>query len=143
MCIRDSPYDVTIDAGNVGGPSAGLMFSLAVYDEITEGSLTGGRSLAGTGTISGAGDVGGIGGITQKMYAASEADAELFLAPQSNCDEVVDNTPADLVVVPVATFDAALEAVEMVSGAGAEADLAGLDLPTCAAVLEDQAEQTG
>ena len=141
--VYDNPYDVTIDAGNVGGPSAGLMFSLAVYDEITEGSLTGGRSVAGTGTISGAGDVGGIGGITQKMYAASEADAELFLAPQSNCDEVVDNTPADLVVVPVASFDAALEAVGTVTSADADADLAALDLPTCQAVLEDEAEQTG
>lgn len=139
--VYDNPYDVTIDAGNVGGPSAGLMFSLAVYDEITPGSLTGGRSVAGTGTITGSGDVGGIGGITQKMYAAAEADAQLFLAPQSNCDEVVDNTPGDLTVVPVATFDDALEAIETVSSAGEE-DLSGLELPTCAEVVEDEAERT-
>src|SRR5699024_5760647 len=66
----DMPYEVTISAGNVGGPSAGLMFSLAIYDRITPGALTGGMSVAGTGTISGLGHVGPISGIRQKMYAA-------------------------------------------------------------------------
>ncbi|WP_298890354.1 PDZ domain-containing protein [uncultured Serinicoccus sp.] len=140
--VYDNPYEVTIDAGNVGGPSAGLMFSLAVYDEITPGALTGGRSIAGTGTITGDGTVGGIGGITQKMYAAREADAEVFLAPSDNCTEVVESDPGGITVVPVGTFDDALAVIgeleESPSTSASE-----LSFPTCADELEDQAEQTG
>ncbi|GAA4882437.1 YlbL family protein [Serinicoccus chungangensis] len=140
--VYDNPYEVTIDAGNVGGPSAGLMFSLAVYDEITPGALTGGRSIAGTGTITGDGTVGGIGGITQKMYAAREAGAEVFFAPSDNCTEVVESDPGGLTVVPVGTFDDALAVIdELEASSGTAAD--DLSLPTCAEELEDQAEQTG
>lgn len=140
--VYDNPYEVTIDAGNVGGPSAGLMFSLAVYDEITPGALTGGRSIAGTGTITGAGDVGGIGGITQKMYAAREAGAEVFFAPSDNCTEVVDSDPRGITVVPVTTFDDALQTIEELEGSPQEsAD--ELSLPTCQEYLADDAEQTG
>lgn len=134
------PYDVTIDAGNVGGPSAGLMFSLAVYDELTPGALTGGRSVAGTGEIASNGQVGGIGGIKQKMYAAHEAGAELFLAPADNCDEVVGSTPDGLPVAAVHTFDEARAVLEQVA---ASDDLSTVDLPTCAQVLQDAATTTG
>lgn len=134
------PYDITIDAGNVGGPSAGLMFSLAVYDEITPGALTGGRSVAGTGTITGAGLVGGIGGIKQKMYAAHDAGADLFLTPTDNCDEAVEATPDGLRVAAVADLDEALDVLER---AGAAEDLSGVDLPTCEQALEDGATSTG
>lgn len=130
------PYDISIDAGNVGGPSAGLMFSLAVYDKLTPGPLTDGRSVAGSGTITGTGQVGGIGGITQKMYAAQNARVDLFLAPAANCDEVVTGQPEDLVVVPVATFEEALGTLEQAAGTD---DLTSLALPTCQSVLEDQA----
>ncbi|WP_151526145.1 YlbL family protein [Serinicoccus kebangsaanensis] len=140
--VYDNPYDITIDAGNVGGPSAGLMFSLAVYDEITPGALTGGRSIAGTGTITGAGDVGPIGGITQKIYAAREAGAEVFLAPSGNCGEVVETDPRDLVVVPVTTFDDALTVLDEVSGVS-PSEIDDLGLATCADQVEDDAEQTG
>lgn len=139
------PYDITIDAGNVGGPSAGLMFSLAVYDEVTPGALTGGRALAGTGTIASDGTVGGIGGIKQKMYAADSAGVDLFLAPADNCDEVVGSEPGGLTVVPVTSFDEALEVLATTEGVAPE-DLDGLDLPSCRAVLEDLqdgADQTG
>ncbi|MGC5584272.1 YlbL family protein [Ornithinimicrobium sp. W1679] len=136
----DMPYDVTISAGNVGGPSAGLMFSLAIYDRITPGALTGGRSVAGTGTISGLGNVGPISGIRQKMYAADDAGVELFLAPSENCDEVLQGQPADLLVVPVATFDEARAHVEAVASAD---DVDGLDLPTCRTLAEEQAPATG
>ena len=137
----DMPYEVTISAGNVGGPSAGLMFSLAIYDRITPGALTGGMSVAGTGTISGLGHVGPISGIRQKMYAAQEAGVELFLAPEANCDEVVDGSPGGLVVVPVATFQEAREHVEVAAGAE---DVGALDLPTCQDVAdEDDAPSTG
>lgn len=128
------PVDVTIDAGNVGGPSAGLMFALAVYDQITPGPLTGGRSYAGTGAISSLGDVRPIGGIQQKMHAAQQAGADVFLAPQDNCGEVVGHEPDDLVVVPVDTFDDALDAIVATAAADDPADPA---LPTCEAVLED------
>lgn len=134
------PYEVSIDAGNVGGPSAGLMFSLAVYDEITPGALTGGRSIAGTGTISSTGQVGGIGGITQKMYAADRAGASLFLAPEGNCAEVVGSAPDDLTVAAVGTFEEALDAVERAAGAD---DLSTIELPTCEQKVQDDPATTG
>lgn len=134
------PHEVTIDAGNVGGPSAGLMFSLAIYDEITPGALTGGRSIAGTGTISSSGLVGGIGGITQKMYAADRGGATLFLAPAANCDEVVGSTPDGLTVAAVGSFEQALEVVEQ---AAETEDVTSIDLPGCEQVLEDAPATTG
>ncbi len=138
----DMPYDVEINAGRVGGPSAGLMFSLAVYDTITPGTLTGGASIAGTGTISGQGNVGRISGIQQKMHASKRADADLFLAPVDNCAQVVGAEPRGLTVVPVATFDEALGYLEQVATAE---DVAELDLPTCEQVLQktDDATETG
>lgn len=140
--VYDNPYEITIDAGNVGGPSAGLMFSLAVYDEITPGALTGGRSVAGTGTITGDGTVGGIGGITQKMYAAREAGAEVFLAPTDNCAEVVEGDPRGLTVVPVGTFDEALDVMDELDSSP-DASPEELSFPTCEQELDDGAEQTG
>jgi Lon-like protease len=124
----EMPYDVTVQAGRVGGPSAGLMFSLAIYDTLTPGALTGGASVAGTGTISGRGAVGPISGIPQKMFASARAGADLFLAPVDNCDEVVGAQPRGLTVVPVSTFDEALGYVEQLAQAG---DADDLDLPTC------------
>lgn len=106
------PYTVTIDAGNVGGPSAGMMFALAIYDKITPGPLTGGLNIAGTGTINSDGQVGGIGGIHQKMYAAERAGVDYFLAPAENCDEVVGNIPDGLEVAKVETFEQARDLVE-------------------------------
>lgn len=135
----DMPYDVTIQAGRVGGPSAGLMFSLAVYDVLTPDALTGGSSVAGTGTITGLGNVGPISGVAQKMYASQRAGADLFLAPAANCDEVVGAEPDGLPVVPVSTFDEALGYVEQLAATG---DADDLDLPTCEQVLEDADEAT-
>ncbi|MEO7060168.1 MAG: PDZ domain-containing protein [Lapillicoccus sp.] len=105
------PFTVKIDVGNVGGPSAGLMFSLGIYDKLTEGSLTGGATIAGTGTIDGTGAVGPIGGIRQKMVGARAAGATWFLAPADNCKEVVDHVPGGMQAVKVATFDEAEAAV--------------------------------
>lgn len=106
------PYEVTIDAGNVGGPSAGMMFALAIYDKVTPGALTGGLNIAGTGTISSDGGVGGIGGIQQKMYAAERAGVDYFLAPAENCDDVVGNIPDGLQVAKVENFEQARDLVE-------------------------------
>ena len=76
-----------------------MMLALGIYDKLTPGSLTGGAHIAGTGEITAAGDVGAIGGIRQKMYGARDAGAAWFLAPASNCDEVVGHVPAGLRVV--------------------------------------------
>lgn len=122
----DFPMDVRLTVGDVGGPSAGTMFSLAVYDELTPGALTGGEAVAGTGTISADGEVGSIGGIRQKMIGARDAGAEFFLAPGANCEEVAGNEPDGLQVVAVDTFDEALEATTTIAESGS-AD----SLPTC------------
>lgn len=122
----DFPMDVRLTVGDVGGPSAGTMFSLAVYDELTPGALTGGEAVAGTGTISADGEVGSIGGIRQKMIGARDAGAEFFLAPGANCEEVAGNEPDGLQVVAVDTFDEALEATTTIAESGT-AD----SLPTC------------
>ena len=119
------PFDVKINAGDVGGPSAGTMFSLAVYDTLTPGPLTGGQQIAGTGTINSAGQVGPIGGIQQKLVGAHDGGAKWFLAPAENCDEVVGHVPDGLRVVRIATFDEARAAVEAI------ADKRASSLPTC------------
>jgi PDZ domain-containing protein len=119
------PTKVSINAGDVGGPSAGLMFSLAIYDKLTPGSLTGGAKIAGTGTIDSAGNVGEIGGIRQKLVGASRGGAAWFLAPAGNCKDVVGHVPDGLRVVKVATFTQARDAVEAIAARRATS------LPTC------------
>lgn len=119
------PIDVKINAGNVGGPSAGTMFSLAVYDTLTPGPLTGGQKIAGTGTMDAEGQVGPIGGIQQKLVGAHDGGAAWFLAPAANCDEVVGHVPDGLRVVRISTFAEAKAAVEAI------ADRRGGSLPTC------------
>jgi PDZ domain-containing protein len=119
------PYDVKIDAGDVGGPSAGTMFALAVYDTLTPGALTGGQEIAGTGTIDSAGRVGPIGGIRQKLVGARDGGATWFLAPADNCSEVVGHVPDGLRVVRVGTFAEARGAVEAIADRRADR------LPTC------------
>ncbi|MDQ1513127.1 MAG: Lon-like protease, partial [Microbacteriaceae bacterium] len=90
------PFPVRLRLNDVSGPSAGMMFALGIVDKLTPGALTGGRSVAGTGTICGDGAVGAIGGIAQKMVAARRAGATVFLAPASNCDEVLGHVPDGL-----------------------------------------------
>jgi Lon-like protease len=111
----DFPVKVSINAGDVGGPSAGMMFSLAIYDKLTPGALTGGANIAGTGTIDSAGTVGPIGGIHQKLVGSRRGGATWFLAPADNCNEVVGNVPDGLQVVKVATFTQARDAVEAIA----------------------------
>ena len=108
------PFDVTIHLDNVGGPSAGTMFALGVYDKLTDGPLTGGEHVAGTGTIRADGSVGPIGGIRQKLFGARDAGAAVFLAPQSNCDEVTGHIPPGLDVYAIGTLDDAIDVVEAV-----------------------------
>jgi len=120
------PIDVTIQLDNVGGPSAGMMFALGIIDTLSEGELNGGKDIAGTGTIDSAGTVGPIGGIRQKLYGAVDAGADYFLAPESNCEEVVGHVPAGLRVFSVATLDDALDVLTALREGG---DLDAL--PTC------------
>lgn len=124
----DFPIDVTIQLNNVGGPSAGMMFALGIIDTLTPDELNGGEAVAGTGTIDAAGVVGPIGGIRQKMWGAVGADAEWFLAPEANCDEVVGHIPDGLRVFSVGTLDDALAVLDAIRTDG---DLE--ELPTCSA----------
>jgi PDZ domain-containing protein len=107
------PFDVKFDMDpNIGGPSAGLMFSLGVYDTLTPGSLTGGRVVAGTGTIDEYGAVGPIGGIAQKIAGARNADADLFLVPPANCPEALNARNGDMELVRADTMHDATSAIE-------------------------------
>lgn len=94
---------------DIGGPSAGLMFSMAVVDKLTPEELTGGKFVAGTGTIDAAGKVGPIGGITHKIAAAKEAGAEVFLVPAQNCAEAVHEPPEGITLLKVDTLDDAIK----------------------------------
>lgn len=118
----DLPITVTLNTGRVGGPSAGLMFSLAIYDALTPGSLTGGQQIAGTGTMQDDGTVGPISGIAQKMVGAREAGARWFLAPAEECAATVGRVPQGMTVVRVTSFDDARAAVQDIAD-GKTADL--------------------
>lgn len=108
----DFPFTVTYGLDSVGGPSAGTMFALGIIDEATPGEMTGGKHIAGTGTIDENGTVGAIGGIRQKMIGARSQGADYFLAPASNCDEVVGHVPDGLHVVKISTLKDAVHDVE-------------------------------
>ncbi|MEO5664314.1 MAG: PDZ domain-containing protein [Nocardioides sp.] len=106
------PFDVSVDIGeNIGGPSAGLMFSLAIYDTLTPGSLTGGAVIAGSGTIDADGQTGPIGGIAQKIAGAENAGARLFMVPADNCSDTTDLDTGDMRLVRAETMHDAVEAI--------------------------------
>ena len=109
----DLPVDVNININpSIGGPSAGLMFSLGIYDTLTPGSLTGGKTVAGTGTMDASGAVGPIGGIQQKIVGARDAGAELFLVPPDNCKDALGAPNGDMRLVKADTMHDAREAIE-------------------------------
>jgi Lon-like protease len=108
----DSPAEITISLGDVGGPSAGLVFATAIVDRLTPGDLTGGRTVAGTGTIDATGRVGPIGGIRFKMDAARQDGATAFLVPAGNCDEARTGAPEGLVLARVADLRDGVAALE-------------------------------
>lgn len=110
-----SPFPIAIDSGRVGGPSAGLAFTLAIIDVLTEGDLTGGRRVAVTGTIEPDGSVGLVGGVAQKSAAAAAAGAEVMLVP-TNEEAEAQRLGYDLEVVGVADLDEALAALEALGG---------------------------
>ena len=109
-----APFTIDFNLANIGGPSAGLMFSLAVVDKLTTGDLPGRKFVAGTGTITADGKVGQIGGITHKMVAAQEAGATVFLVPAKNCYEASSDNPAGLQLVKVETLGQAVDALHAI-----------------------------
>ena len=120
------PFQVSVGIDDqIGGPSAGLMFSLGIYDTLTPGSLTDGEVIAGTGTIAPNGKVGPIGGIQQKIAAARETGAKLFLVPPANCREALAVSSGDMQLVRAATMHDAVGSLET------WADDAEADLPSC------------
>ncbi|MDH3462027.1 MAG: PDZ domain-containing protein [Acidimicrobiia bacterium] len=110
--LTDPPFPVTIEAGNVGGPSAGMMHTLAIIDTLTPGEMTKGHVIAGTGTIQLDGSVGNIGGIRQKVAGAEAAGATIILVPAGNYEEALTADYEDIEIVPVATLQEALAYLE-------------------------------
>lgn len=122
------PFDVSIELGErIGGPSAGLMFSLAIVDKLTPGAMTGGMHIAGTGTITSDGTVGPIGGIGQKLAGAANAGASVFLVPADNCAAARQAKSDDLKLVRVQTLETAVDAIREL------AEDPQASVPTCAA----------
>jgi PDZ domain-containing protein len=106
--VPNFPFGVTMNSENIGGPSAGTMWALGLYDLLTPGDLAGGRIVAGTGTIDPTGKVGPIGGVQDKIRAAKGEGADVFLVPTDNYDEA-KQVAGDLRLVPIATFQDALD----------------------------------
>jgi Lon-like protease len=106
--INSFPFDVSISSGEIGGPSAGLMWALGLYDLLTAGDLTDGRTIAGTGQIALDGSVFPIEGIDEKLSAAADAGASVFLVPQGNMNAARASGGHGLELVPVATFEGAI-----------------------------------
>jgi PDZ domain-containing protein len=124
-----SPAQVTVrlQLADVGGPSAGLLFTLGIIDKIDGngrgGDLTGGRTIAGTGTIDASGKVGAVGGVPLKEQAARRDGATVFLVPRGECSDAKAELPSGLRLIPVDTLDGALSALAALT--------AGTKLPAC------------
>ncbi|MFD8593925.1 S16 family serine protease [Kitasatospora sp. NPDC059646] len=114
---------VSIDLGDIGGPSAGQMLALGIVDKIAGdgrgGDLTGGRTVAGTGTVDPDGRVGAVGGIPLKTQAAARDGATVFLLPRSECAQGKVNTPEGLQLVPVDTLSDSIAALQALRDGGA------------------------
>jgi PDZ domain-containing protein len=119
----DFPVDVDIALDNVGGPSAGLMFALGIVEKLSPADITQGKVFAGTGTIDAQGSIGPIGGVRHKMHGALNDGARWFFVPADNCPDVVGHVPEGLQVIPVATLDDAMTALESIH--------AGDSVPRC------------
>jgi PDZ domain-containing protein len=117
------PFTVSISVGDIGGPSAGMMFALGIIDKLTPLNLTGGKFIAGTGEITAAGQVQPIGGIQQKMVGARSAGATIFLTPAANCSDTTGEVPAGLRLVKVSTLSQAMSDLEAIK--------AGKSVPSC------------
>jgi PDZ domain-containing protein len=113
-----APFTTSIALERIGGPSAGLMFTLGIIDKLTDGDLTNGQFIAGTGTIDPSGTVGPIGGVLLKLITAREAGATVFFVPADNCAEAVTQVPEGLQLVKVASLDEAMTALDTLKAGG-------------------------
>ncbi|MGY0230554.1 YlbL family protein [Longispora urticae] len=109
--IQPHPFKIDVKLGDIGGPSAGLMFTLGILAKLDATDLTGGIVIAGTGTMDDNGNVGPIGGIAQKLVGAKRDGAKFFLTPADNCAEAVKNAVPGLPLAKVKTLDDALAAL--------------------------------
>ncbi|MGW1723192.1 S16 family serine protease [Streptomyces sp. NPDC002306] len=113
--LSDKNVKVTLKLADVGGPSAGLLFSLGIVDKLdgdgSGGDLTGGRTVAGTGTITTDGKVGAVGGVSLKTQAARRDGATVFLVPKDECADAKSELPEGLRLVPVTTLKGAIGAL--------------------------------
>lgn len=116
---RELPFDVSITTEEIGGPSAGLAFTLTIIDVLTDGDLTGGAEIVVTGTIGIDGSVGAIGGAHQKAFAARDAGADVFIVPAGNLEEAQSAVP-ELRVEAVETLDEALDIISEFGGNAGE-----------------------
>jgi len=105
------PFDIDIKTGSVGGPSAGLLMALNVYNLLTLEDITKGKVIAGTGTIEIDGSVGPVGGIKQKVIAAKRIGAELILVPTSNFNEAMDLSDKNTSIIAVDSFQESLQVI--------------------------------
>ncbi|GAA3372015.1 hypothetical protein GCM10020367_25250 [Streptomyces sannanensis] len=117
-----SKVKVELSLGDVGGPSAGLLFSLGIIDKLagngSGGDLTGGRVVAGTGTITADGTVGAVGGVPLKTQAARRDGATVFLVPKAECADAQVELPQGLQLIPVTTLKGAVSALESLQKGG-------------------------
>jgi Lon-like protease len=114
--------DITLHLADVGGPSAGLFFSLGIIDKLagdgSGGDLTGGRTVAGTGTIEADGDVGAVGGVSLKTQAARRDGATVFLVPKAECKQAKAERPDGLRLIPVTTLKGAVSSLRALDHGG-------------------------
>jgi Lon-like protease len=122
--VVNLPFEVDITTDDIGGPSAGLAFTLALIDQLSPGQLTGGRNVAVTGTIGLDGTVGPIGGLAQKVSAVHQNGVDVFLVPASQSElsdpakmqTLIDAGRGEVEIIPVATLDEALAVLEDLGG---------------------------
>jgi PDZ domain-containing protein len=125
--LSSDQVKVTVNLGDIGGPSGGQMLTLAIIDKLAGdgkgGDLTGGRNIAGTGTIDDNGNVGAVGGVALKTQAAARDGATVFLVPRGECADAKVNTPSGLRLVPVNTLNDSVAALDALRAGG--------PLPSC------------
>ncbi|MFD0058594.1 S16 family serine protease [Streptomyces sp. NPDC127168] len=109
--LDDQDIDVDLRLEDVGGPSAGLLFSLGIVDKLSAGDLTGGEVIAGTGTITTGGKVGAVGGVPLKTQAARRDGATVFLVPKAECSDAQAELPKGLRLIPVTTLKGAVDSL--------------------------------
>jgi PDZ domain-containing protein len=120
--LSSDQVKVSVNLGDIGGPSGGQMLALAIIDKLAGdgkgGDLTGGRNIAGTGTIDDNGNVGAVGGVALKTQAAARDGATVFLVPRAECADARVNTPSGLRLVPVNTLGDAVTALDALQAGG-------------------------